>query len=350
MRGTRQPRSPSFLGILAVLLHHVVGASAAFDVVRCGQTHTCVLDTKYGSMKCWGYNNWGQTGDTANTGTNDPRYPMGDGTPFVDIDTKSGCDDMHMMYNCEITVGRKVLSIELGNYHTCAKLDEEQEPSIVCFGYNQHGQSSPSIPTNRTVKSVHAGYTHTCALLDDTSLTCWGDGGVLQAGVQDFRGRTVKQVTSFQSSLCGIFDDDLVRCWGTSNFKGALGTGVDTGYSWVRPPSTLTAVDLGTGRTAKKITNGRDFACAILDNDSVKCWGENYYGQCGYGDGPGWSPTDGWLPMEPAPGNAPMPPPPPPTPQWRERTSSASSAGSASAAGCRHGRPCWPCWPCWALQ
>jgi hypothetical protein len=35
----------------------------------------------------------------------------------------------------------------------------------------------------------------------------------------------------------------------------------------------LPAVDLGTGRTAKAIAAGRDGTCALLDDDSVKCWG-----------------------------------------------------------------------------
>ena len=35
----------------------------------------------------------------------------------------------------------------------------------------------------------------------------------------------------------------------------------------------LPTVDLGTGRTAKAISAGRYATCAILDDDSVKCWG-----------------------------------------------------------------------------
>ncbi len=36
----------------------------------------------------------------------------------------------------------------------------------------------------------------------------------------------------------------------------------------------LHVVDLGTGRTAIAISAGDSHNCAILDNASVKCWGE----------------------------------------------------------------------------
>jgi hypothetical protein len=46
----------------------------------------------------------------------------------------------------------------------------------------------------------------------------------------------------------------------------------------------LPYAELGTGRTAKRISCGLYHVCVILDNDRLKCWGENLYGQLGYGD------------------------------------------------------------------
>jgi len=46
----------------------------------------------------------------------------------------------------------------------------------------------------------------------------------------------------------------------------------------------LTAIDLGTGRTAMAITAGYGHTCAILDNASIKCWGLNDSGQLGQGN------------------------------------------------------------------
>lgn len=46
----------------------------------------------------------------------------------------------------------------------------------------------------------------------------------------------------------------------------------------------LVAIDLGAGRTAKQISAGGYHTCALLDNDSVKCWGHNNRGQLGQGN------------------------------------------------------------------
>lgn len=46
----------------------------------------------------------------------------------------------------------------------------------------------------------------------------------------------------------------------------------------------LPAVDLGTGRTAVAVTAGDGHTCAILDDASTKCWGNNGTGRLGLGD------------------------------------------------------------------
>ena len=46
----------------------------------------------------------------------------------------------------------------------------------------------------------------------------------------------------------------------------------------------LTAVDLGAGKTARAITAGDSHTCAVLDNASLKCWGKNDSGQLGLGN------------------------------------------------------------------
>ena len=98
-------------------------------------------------------------------------------------------------------------------------------------------------------------------------------------------GRTAKMISAGYAHTCAVLDDDSVKCWGRNNY-GQLGFG-DTSNRGDGPGEmgdNLDAVDLGTGRTAKMISAGDVHTCAVLDDDSVKCWGDNDYGQLGLGD------------------------------------------------------------------
>ena len=70
-----------------------------------------------------------------------------------------------------------------------------------------------------------------------------------------------------------------MKCWG-NGYAGKLGSGSATDKS--APPSAT--VDLGTGKTAKQLAAGEAHTCAILDDDTVKCWGRGSSGVLGYGD------------------------------------------------------------------
>jgi hypothetical protein len=76
---------------------------------------------------------------------------------------------------------------------------------------------------------------------------------------------------------CALLDDHSVKCWG-DNSNGDLGYGdakPSRGATADEMGDSLPKVDLGTGRTAKAIAAGRHVSCALLDDGSVKCWGWN---------------------------------------------------------------------------
>src|SRR5262245_19578914 len=82
------------------------------------------------------------------------------------------------------------------------------------------------------------------------------------------------------TGACAVHTDGRVKCWG-----GMLGYEIN-GFKGDAPGemgANLPAINLGTGRTAKDVTVGTDYACALLDNDRIKCWGSNQYGQLGIG-------------------------------------------------------------------
>jgi len=150
---------------------------------------------------------------------------------------------------------------------------------------------------------IATGTYHTCAILDDKSVKCWGDNGYGQLGLGDRiarggapgqmgenltavdlgTGRSATAIAAGQSHTCAILDDASVKCWG-DNYYGKLGLG-DTnrrGDESGEMGDNLPAVDLGTGRSATAIAVGSQHTCAILDDKSVKCWGSG--SQLGLGD------------------------------------------------------------------
>jgi alpha-tubulin suppressor-like RCC1 family protein len=145
----------------------------------------------------------------------------------------------------------------------------------------------------KTAVAVSAGFSHTCAILQDRSVKCWGQNGSGQLGYgdQQFRGlapqtvlsfglgRSAKAVATGFAHSCAILDDGSVKCWG-ANASGQLGYGDRT--MRLTPP--LNAVNLGVGRTARALALGAYHSCALLDNFTMKCWGSNSDGQLGYND------------------------------------------------------------------
>ena len=74
------------------------------------------------------------------------------------------------------------------------------------------------------------------------------------------------------SHTCALPDNDSVVCWGF-NGRGQLGVG------HLISQSTPAAVRLPAGRVVQEIHARLDHTCAVLDDNSLACWGANYYGQ-----------------------------------------------------------------------
>src|SRR5262249_3648860 len=93
------------------------------------------------------------------------------------------------------------------------------------------------------------------------------------------------QLASSGQHTCVITEISQVKCWGHNNY-GQLGYGDtnDRGDQAGEMGASLPVVNLGAGRLAKKIATGFFHTCAILDDDTLKCWGRNVDGQLGYGD------------------------------------------------------------------
>lgn len=283
-----------------------LGTGVTVSKVFAGTGTTCAVFAD-GRLKCWGYNYDGRLGygDAINRG--DQPNQMGDNLPYVNLGA-----------------GRTAKSAALGQAGVvCAILDND---TLKCWGYNGEGQLGQgdvmgrgqqandmgdnlpaiSLGAARTVKSVSVGGSHVCAVLDNGKVKCWGDNGSGQLGygntmnrgnlpnqmgdnlptVDLGTGRTAKAVAAGLSTTCAILDNGQVKCWG-NGANGPLGYGDNTprGDNAGEMGDALPAIDLGTGRTAKSMVPFLGTrVCVVLDNDQVKCWGNNFNGGLGYGD------------------------------------------------------------------
>jgi alpha-tubulin suppressor-like RCC1 family protein len=228
-------------------------------------------------------------------------------------------------------VGRAAVSVAAAADHSCALFDDG---SIKCWGAaftgrlgsgdtlenlgdapGEMGDALAAIELGATpARSIAAGGGHSCALLDDGGLRCWGGNLRGQLGLGDTSDRgdqpgemgdalplvdlgaaRVEAVSAGGNHTCVLLDDGRVKCFGGS-LLGALGNGAVTEIGEDTVPTAhlgdepgemgdaLPAVDLGMGKTALAISAGTRHTCALLNDHSVKCWGDGSDGQLGLGD------------------------------------------------------------------
>jgi alpha-tubulin suppressor-like RCC1 family protein len=128
-----------------------------------------------------------------------------------------------------------------------------------------------------------AGSNFVCAVFRDDGISCWGDNtdGQIGDGTQDGPRLTptppvslsdVQHVSTGRNHACVTMTTGSLRCWG-DNIFGEIGDGTTT----VRP----TNVPVDVGGPAVFVRTGNDHTCAALRSAQVWCWGFNDSGQLG---------------------------------------------------------------------
>jgi alpha-tubulin suppressor-like RCC1 family protein len=279
-----------------------LGTGRTATQVIAAHEHTCAL-LDNGQVKCWGeaasgvlgYGNTLDRGSSSNS--------MGDDLPAVDLGT-----------------GRTAVQLAGNQFHMCALLDNGD---LKCWGSNLEGQlgygdvedrgdepgemgdalAPIDLGTGRRAVSVTVGFRSTCALLDNGQVKCWGGNASGQLGQEDNvrrgdqpgemgddlapidlgTGRTAVAISSGNLHVCALLDNGGTKCWGSGTGLGQGSTsalGNDDGEMG----DDLPEIDLGANRSAVAIASGVQYSCALLDDATVKCWGQNIDGQLGYGD------------------------------------------------------------------
>lgn len=183
------------------------------------------------------------------------------------------------------------------------------------------------------LESLAAGPRHACALTVDKAVKCWGDNRNSQLGILNSgnRGALLSQLgktlplvdlgSGFAVSKlelggqhsCALSSTGQVKCWG-GNRIGQLGQDSNTniGSATIINPNydlnaaednepegscnevntytlpgncalgnNLAAIALGAGLSATQLVSGAEHSCALFNNNKVKCWGGNRFGQLG---------------------------------------------------------------------
>ena len=249
-----------------------IGTEVSPKQVDLGDEHSCVITNDNDEMKCFGHNNRGQIGD----GTTSNRL-----TPTT------------------VNFGSNLYATQIGAgiQHTCAILNDN---SLKCWGSNAYGQVGDGTSSNHytpypvnfgsdvQVRDLSVGGYHSCLITIDNVLMCWGlnTNGQLGDGTKSIR-RTPKvidldvdeyavEIGTSNFHTCVITNLEKLKCWG-SNSSGQIGDGTQT----LR--TTPTTVGLGLDEVPTKVALGEYHTCIILNDGTLECWGNNYYGQLGDG-------------------------------------------------------------------
>lgn len=158
-------------------------------------------------------------------------------------------------------------SCELGTLENCTACGESCVWSCTPTGCNDANHLS-------------LGYSHACVSRQRDGIACWGwndtfclgDGTLTDSALPveaAFEGRFI-DVCAGGSIIgthfsCALTATGIVSCWG-SNLFGTLG-------SASAPNPSMTPFPVGLVNRASMIDCGEFFACALLDNGEIWCWG-----------------------------------------------------------------------------
>lgn len=282
-----------------------------------GYQHTCAVMGD-GSVKCFGYNRWGQTGPDQYASAPVTMPGVSDAVQ-VSLGADFSCARLvngnikcwglgvngqlgHGAYGAsDVAVDVQGIdnatSLAAGANFACAVVDGGK---VKCWGYNNVGQLGnggvgPDPGTNvpgdvlgiDSAVAVGAGEKHACALMQAGTVFCWGAGGYGQlgndndddlpfpAGVHFVDDAVALAVGNFHN--CVLRAGGTVWCWGYNN-EGALGNGKMPAHA--DQPEAVLGVD-----GADTVVAGASFSCARVRAEplNVKCWGQGNFGQLGDG-------------------------------------------------------------------
>jgi hypothetical protein len=246
-------------------LHDIVELSV-------GGMHACARE-RDGTISCWG-SNW--------------EFELGDASGRSHVGAPNRIEGLP-----------PVTEIHMAERHACAV---SHERSLWCWGgVNWSGvpgilsaapgpvqtiglyesESSVHIHELTTVEGLLVGDDVDCAQFSPTLLRCWNDDALAishpRGEVAIPSGTQTIDLGPRWGCMAGSYG---VQCFGSPSYANANEAwhSDERSPASVRPPS---AVAFPKRVSATEVVVGRDHACALLDDRSVWCWGDNAFAQVG---------------------------------------------------------------------
>ena len=240
-------------------------------------SHSCALHQN-GTISCWGRNNFGQLGNGAGGNEGD--------MSLVPVKVQ-GIDD--------------ATAISTSWTHSCAL---HQNSTISCWGANLTAQLDDNeelmslVPVKvrgiDDATAISTSWSHSCALHQNSTISCWGANSFGQLGngtggtLLDHNPVPVKvqgiddatAITAGENHSCALHQNGTISCWG-NNFLGSLGDGTG-GDIAEHSPEPVKVVNIND---AIAMSTGGGTSCALHQTGTISCWGRNDFGQLGDGTG-----------------------------------------------------------------
>lgn len=226
-------------------------------------------------VHCWGANASGQTGHPSTTAT----VPFNLATPPVAL---AGVTQVATGQSTTVLLSEGVV-YWMGRAPPSVVFSIEEEtdvPTAQSFG-----------TSTRLMRGVSVGFGDgdprspnlVCGLAAELSAWCWGDNLWGQLGIGSYDeyeepvlvrglptdGRRVTQVNAGGEFACAVLDDGSVWCWGR-NGEGQLGIGVaDEFEDYFSPRQVVRLADV------VQISGRLAHTCALSRDRQVRCWGRS---------------------------------------------------------------------------